>query len=92
MVGEDLGTVQPGVRETLAAAGVLSTRLLWFEEQPPTHWPRQAMAAITTHDLPTVSGVWTGTDLQDLAAAGVTVPMTVRVVPSPSAGGGLGIR
>ncbi len=74
VVGEDLGTVQPGVRETLAAAGVLSTRLLWFEEQPPTHWPRQAMAAITTHDLPTVSGVWTGTDLQDLAAAGVTVP------------------
>ena len=74
VVGEDLGTVEPGVRETLAAAGVLSTRLLWFEEDPPERWPHQAMAAVSTHDLPTLAGVWSGVDLADQHAAGVTVP------------------
>ncbi len=74
VVGEDLGTVEPGVRDVLAEAGVLSTRLLWFEDEPPAAWPRQAMAAITTHDLPTVAGVWTGADLADQRRAGVTVP------------------
>ncbi len=74
VVGEDLGTVEPGVRETLAAAGVLSTRLLWFEEEPTELWPRQAMAAVSTHDLPTLAGVWSGVDLVDQHAAGVTVP------------------
>ncbi len=73
VVGEDLGTVEPGVRELLADAGVLSTRLLWFEDGAPSSWPTQAMAAITTHDLPTVAGVWSGTDLADQRAAGVTV-------------------
>lgn len=74
VIGEDLGTVEDGVRETLAAAGVLSTRLLWFEDEPPEHWPHQAMAAISTHDLPTLAGVWSGTDLVDQHEAGVTVP------------------
>jgi len=73
VVGEDLGTVEPGVRELLAREGFLSTRLLWFEDDAPTDWPPQAMAAVTTHDLPTVAGVWSGTDLADLRAAGVTV-------------------
>lgn len=74
VVGEDLGTVEPGVREILAESGVLSTRLLWFEDDPPTAWPNQSMSAISTHDLPTVAGVWTGVDLADQRAAGVTVP------------------
>jgi len=34
VVGEDLGTVEPGVRERLAAEGVLSYRLAWFEQGP----------------------------------------------------------
>lgn len=74
VIGEDLGTVEPGVRELLREAGLLSTRLLWFEDDPPEAWPAQAMAAITTHDLPTVAGVWSGVDLADQRAAGVTVP------------------
>ena len=74
VVGEDLGTVEEGVREILGEAGILSTRLLWFEDEPPAAWPRQAWSAISTHDLPTIAGVWTGIDLADQRRAGVTIP------------------
>ncbi len=63
VVGEDLGTVEAGVREAMAERGMLSYRLLWFEENDPEAWPAQALAAITTHDLPTVAGLWDGSDL-----------------------------
>jgi 4-alpha-glucanotransferase len=71
VVGEDLGTVEDGVRETLAESGVLSTRLVWFDNEPPELFPAQAFAAVTTHDLPTVAGVWSGEDLADQRAAGL---------------------
>ncbi|HUR75422.1 MAG TPA: 4-alpha-glucanotransferase [Sporichthya sp.] len=64
VVGEDLGTVEPGVREAMAEHNVLSYRLLWFEQDDPATWPRTAMAAVTTHDLPTVAGLWSGADLE----------------------------
>jgi 4-alpha-glucanotransferase len=63
VVAEDLGTAEPGMREHLAAAGVLSYRVLWFEKARPVRYPRRAVAAVTTHDLPTVAGLWTGADL-----------------------------
>jgi 4-alpha-glucanotransferase len=62
IVGEDLGTVEDEVRDELRARGVLSYRLAWFEDEPPSQYPQQALAAVTTHDLPTVAGVWAGTD------------------------------
>jgi 4-alpha-glucanotransferase len=65
VVGEDLGTVEDGVREDMAEHGVLSYRLLWFEDDDPAEWPAEAMAAITTHDLPTVAGLWTGEDVEE---------------------------
>jgi 4-alpha-glucanotransferase len=70
-VGEDLGTVGAGVREKLAANGVLGTRVVYFEEEPPAAWPRDVLATATTHDLPTVAGVWTGADADARAAAGL---------------------
>lgn len=63
VVGEDLGTVEDGVRADLAARNILSYRLLWFEQEEPETWPTRAMAAVTTHDLPTVAGLVTGSDL-----------------------------
>lgn len=63
IVGEDLGTVENDVRQTLAAKQVLSYRLLWFEKKSPSRFPEQALAAVTTHDLPTIAGLWTGSDL-----------------------------
>jgi 4-alpha-glucanotransferase len=77
VVGEDLGTVEPAMREQMAARDVLSYRLLWFEGAPPREWPSRALAAVTTHDLPTVAGVWTGADLRDQQRAG-TAPDAER--------------
>src|SRR5215213_7090761 len=76
VVGEDLGTVEHGVRERLAAEGVLSYRLAWFEHGPgggrrrAADYPRLALAATTTHDLPTVAGFFSGSDLAHLAEIG----------------------
>ena len=64
VVGEDLGTIDQRAREQLMAANVLSYRLLWFEKDDPSTYPERALAAVTTHDLPTVAGLWTGSDLK----------------------------
>jgi 4-alpha-glucanotransferase len=50
---------------------MLSYRLLWFEHGEPETWPSKAMAAITTHDLPTVAGLWDGTDLETQRGLGL---------------------
>jgi 4-alpha-glucanotransferase len=71
VIGEDLGTVAPGVRERLAAEQILSTRIVWFEPGSPTTYPRLSLAAVTTHDLPTVRGLWTGSDLREQQAVGI---------------------
>jgi len=62
VVGEDLGTVEDVMREELAARHILSYRLLWFEEQPPAEYREESLAALTTHDLPTLAGIWEGSD------------------------------
>jgi 4-alpha-glucanotransferase len=77
VVGEDLGTVELGVRERLADEGVLSYRLAWFEHGPDggrrraADYPRLALAATTTHDLPTVAGFFSGSDLDHLCEIGL---------------------
>ena len=62
VVGEDLGTVEADVRAELQRHRVLSYRLLWFERRPPAEYPAEALAALTTHDLPTLAGIWEGDD------------------------------
>jgi 4-alpha-glucanotransferase len=64
IVGEDLGTVEEETRTALAARNILSYRLVWFEKSSPSSFPAQALSAITTHDLPTVAGLWTGSDVE----------------------------
>jgi 4-alpha-glucanotransferase len=71
IVGEDLGTVDDGVREKLAEYAVLSYRLLWFEERKPEHYPRLALAAVSTHDLPTIAGLWSGADFTEQSKMGL---------------------
>ncbi|MEV4212087.1 4-alpha-glucanotransferase [Micromonospora sp. NPDC049662] len=66
VVGEDLGTVQPAVTRGLRGRNMLGSTVLWFardddgEFTPPTRWPTNALATISTHDLPTAPGFLTG--------------------------------
>lgn len=70
VVGEDLGTVPDGFGEIMAAHGLLSYKVLFFERwenglfMRPEAYPEQAMATGSTHDLHTVAGWWTGRDLE----------------------------
>jgi 4-alpha-glucanotransferase len=59
VIGEDLGLVEPTVRKHLRKKGSMSYRLVWFEGSEPERWPRDAVAAVGTHDLPTIAGIWT---------------------------------
>ncbi len=63
VVGEDLGTVGPGVREELARRRLLSYRVMAMDDAPPSGFPAASLASFTTHDLPTLPGLWTGADL-----------------------------
>jgi glycogen operon protein len=76
VVGEDLGTVPPGLHEVLADANALSYRVLWFERdgtgfRPPARWPALAAACVSTHDLPTLAGWWSGADISERHALGI---------------------
>jgi 4-alpha-glucanotransferase len=73
VIGEDLGTVETGVRPELRRRRVLSYRLAWFEAEPPRRFPIGAVAALSTHDLPTAAGLWTGADLVEMEAGGRSV-------------------
>jgi 4-alpha-glucanotransferase len=65
IIGEDLGTVEPVVREEMAKRNMLSYRVMWFEEAAPSGYPRLSLGTVTNHDLPTIAGVWTGADLEE---------------------------
>jgi 4-alpha-glucanotransferase len=62
MIGEDLGVVEPEVRTTMHEKGALGYRLFWFDDLAPSQWPKDSVAAISTHDLPTVAGIWKRTE------------------------------
>jgi 4-alpha-glucanotransferase len=69
VIGEDLGTVPDGFRETLNAANLLSYRITVFERRldgnfiPPREYEPMAAASAATHDLPTLKGFWLGRDI-----------------------------
>ena len=93
VVGEDLGTVPSGFRETLVQDGVHGMRVLWFERSennsfaPPQAWDAMALAMTTTHDLPTVAGWWHGTDIAIRAECGrLGVGVTVEEAEAERAG------
>jgi 4-alpha-glucanotransferase len=68
VVGEDLGTVEPWVRQYLSERGILGTSILWFEFDfhgsggplRPERWREYCLASVTTHDLPPTAGYLAG--------------------------------
>ena len=70
VIGEDLGNVEDGVRDELDARDILRYQVWWFEDDDLGRWSSKALASVSTHDLPTVAGIWTGTDEADLRAIG----------------------
>lgn len=68
IVGEDLGTVEESLRTELATRDVMSYRLMLFEGRRKKVYPVKSLAAVTTHDLPTIAGLWNGTDIAEQRA------------------------
>jgi len=66
VVGEDLGVVEPWVRDYLRERGILGTSILWFErdnEGKPLSaeaYRELCLATVTTHDLPPTAGYLLG--------------------------------
>ncbi|WP_217526503.1 4-alpha-glucanotransferase [Vibrio cholerae] len=71
VIGEDLGTVPDEIVELLRDAGVHSYKVFFFETSKedggyvsPAHYAEQSMAALCTHDMPTLRGFWHCDDLK----------------------------
>ena len=68
VVGEDLGIVEPWVRDYLRERGVFGTSILWFEMDrdgaggplPAERWREFCLSSVTTHDLPPTAGYLAG--------------------------------
>jgi 4-alpha-glucanotransferase len=75
VVGEDLGVVPDEIRRALPQFGVYHYKVVLFEKQhdefvAPADYVRHALAAVTTHDLPTLAGWWSGHDIDLWARLG----------------------
>ena len=76
-IGEDLGTVPEGFRETAARWGIWTYRVMMFERwgdgefKRPHDYPHEALATFNTHDLPTFQGWISGHDLDAKRALGL---------------------
>ena len=69
VIGEDLGTVPHGFRDTLEKAGVYGMRVMQFERNgegfhKPQWYSHAAAAMSSTHDIPAIAGWWSGADLR----------------------------
>lgn len=79
VVGEDLGTVPHGLRETLSGAGLAGMRVLLFERdwegyRKPEHYSPDAIAMPTTHDTPTLRGWRRSLDIEHRARLDLLPP------------------
>jgi 4-alpha-glucanotransferase len=68
VVGEDLGVVPDEIRRALPQFGVYHYKVVMFEQKngefvAPADYVRHALATVTTHDLPTLHGWWSGHDI-----------------------------
>jgi 4-alpha-glucanotransferase len=77
VIGEDLGTVEPWLRDFLTARQVLGTSMLWFERyadgtpRRPEEWRRGCLATVGTHDMPPAATFLTGEQVTIRAELGL---------------------
>jgi 4-alpha-glucanotransferase len=78
VIGEDLGVVPQGIRESMAERAILGSRVLYFERKPWSSdllpagdYPQLALASVTTHDLPTAAGWWSDEGVRVQSALGL---------------------
>lgn len=77
VIGEDLGTVPEGFRDTMAKWGLWSYRVMLFEREgdgrfrPPEAYPSDALATFSTHDLPSFKGWLAAHDLKVKRGLGI---------------------
>lgn len=79
VIGEDLGSVPEGLRASLQDRGFLSYRVLVYERHwqgdgefcRPDEYPRQSLATVATHDMPTMTEYWRGGDIARRAQLGM---------------------
>ncbi len=74
IVGEDMGTVAEGVRETMASIGMLGNRS--GMRTPISEFPVLGVGTSSTHDQVTVAGLLTGSDVHDLRRIGKNADWT----------------
>ena len=76
IIGEALGTVPEGMEDKLAAVGMLSYKVLYFERWPDglfkraDTYPADALVTVSTHDLPPLAGWWQGSELREMSKLG----------------------
>jgi 4-alpha-glucanotransferase len=84
IIGEDLGTVPEGFRETITRWGLWTYRVMLFERdeegrfRPPESYPEEALATFNTHDLATLRGWLEGHDLNTKRALGLNAGESVE--------------
>lgn len=77
VVGEDLGVVPSYFREILEKAGILSFRVFRYEQtnegqyKPLSVYPKTALIAAGTHDMPTLTGFWSSADIETAKEIGL---------------------
>jgi 4-alpha-glucanotransferase len=75
IVGEDLGTVPPYVRPTMARHGLHRMYVVHYElasdqrRLPPV--PTRAVASLNTHDMPPFAAFWQGLDIEERRRLGL---------------------
>jgi 4-alpha-glucanotransferase len=69
VVGEDLGVVPDEMRQAMPEFGLYHYKVLLFEKMDgrfrrPDEFVKRALAAVTTHDMPTLRSYWEGRDIE----------------------------
>ncbi|MBX4976930.1 4-alpha-glucanotransferase [Rhizobium lentis] len=79
VIGEALGMIPVDLPDELAAAQILSYRILSYEQdekgfKPPDAYPIFGLTCISTHDHQTLVGWWRSADIQDRRDHGIVPP------------------